>query len=437
MVLAGSSKSFYFAFLFCCHVSVTTSFCLPSTIQSVPTRLQPLLLETRAISQNASEEPSLPRDELPKQHDEKRFFNPLLEFGYRPAVEDEQRSRKPILIYLPGFDGTFLSPFLQFPELSTVFDIQCLTIPPADRSSYDDMVDFVLKFVVSVSRNDDVPKSSNPFFNWKGAFRQQRPVYLAGESFGGILASDVALQLRQQDVNLRGMCLVNPATSFDRSRLASEGPPVANLGPFLFPFGALRLLSLFMDEHSLAQLLLILQAKRLPSVIDTAAREAYMGRVAFSLPWIIPILTPNVLQWRLQEWLTVGCARMSTKLDEYREYDLRTLIVVGENDQTLPSIAEAARLSDLIQRVNVHVVPGAGHASTCGSRVDMAALFRSTFTELRSKGSRTEMQPEAASGKGPFYGMIPRYDNATIGLNPFRYWNSEFYLKPSNATIAS
>jgi hypothetical protein len=59
-----------------------------------------------------------------------RFISPLLEYGYLPAVEEHENktlSQKPLLLFLPGFDGTFLSPFLQFPELHTIFDVRCMT----------------------------------------------------------------------------------------------------------------------------------------------------------------------------------------------------------------------------------------------------------------------------------------------------------------------
>ena len=45
-----------------------------------------------------------------------QFTCPLLDAGYLPAViETEQKlsQLKPMLLYLPGFDGTLLSPFLQ------------------------------------------------------------------------------------------------------------------------------------------------------------------------------------------------------------------------------------------------------------------------------------------------------------------------------------
>ena len=57
-----------------------------------------------------------------KKNQRIRFISPLLDYGYPPAVtefQDGTLEEKPLLLYLPGFDGTFLSPFLQFPELHT------------------------------------------------------------------------------------------------------------------------------------------------------------------------------------------------------------------------------------------------------------------------------------------------------------------------------
>ena len=48
------------------------------------------------------------------------FAAPLLDYGYAPTVQEFQTktiSNKPILLYLPGFDGTYICPFIQFPEL--------------------------------------------------------------------------------------------------------------------------------------------------------------------------------------------------------------------------------------------------------------------------------------------------------------------------------
>jgi hypothetical protein len=247
-------------------------------------------------------------------------------------------------------------------------------------------------------------------------------------------------------------------------------------------------------------LLLIVQAKALPSVIDDASREAYMGRVACSLPFMLSFMPQETLQWRLHHWLDVGCARLATTTaaaattttttttpssgsmgtnNPYAQLqNLRTLVIAGELDHALPSIAEAEQLVRRIPNAVVHVVNGAGHASTCGSRVDLAALFRAHYffhpelvvrknpvkrlpppttttttttsetgnvfsfwpPQFKSKhsadrsadetwnmGNRTAMKEEAANGIGAYFGMQPRYDHAKIGLSPFQYWNEKYY----------
>ena len=407
-----------------------------------------------------------------------QFISPLLEYGYLPAVEEYENktiSRKPLLLYLPGFDGTFLSPFLQFPELHTIFDVRCMTVAVNDRSTLDELKADIVQYLenecaidptMSFSKQNESKESkqrskrsttdrnatSEPIQQNQ---QRRRPIYLAGESFGGILASMVSIQLIQEASDhycLKGLTLINSATCYDRSKLAIEGPTVAQLHEFTYPIGLIsKILPLFLDSYSMDQLLLILQAKALPSVIDNPCREAYMGRVAFSLPYLLKFMPKETLQWRLSSWLDAGCEQLAAADKPLEKLQsLRTLIIAGENDATLPSIAEAERLSSILKDSVVHVVKGAGHASTCGSRVDLAALFRLRFEELRPKKykernnpfifwqqprnqtelellGRTTMKQEAAMGEGAYFGMQPRYDNAKIGLNPLRYWSVDYY----------
>jgi len=418
---------------------------------------------------------SLGSNEHSNQH--VRFTSPLLNYGYAPAVleyENGTMEKKPLLLYLPGFDGTFLSPFLQFPELHTLFDVRCMEISIEDRSTFDELKDCVMKFIRetavatyssnSVSNESDDDLRATKPNRKKRTPTKGRPFYIVGESFGGILACDVAVELRKDpSLAFHGLALINPATCYYRSRLAIEGPLVASSHPLLYYFNLIRLIPLFMDEYSFDQLLMILRGEALPSVIDDAAREAYLGRVAFSLPFVLPIMKQRTLQWRLSEWLAKGSARMEGEIGKLaKEESLRILLVVGENDGTLPSISEAERLAGILgpKQLKIHVVEGAGHASTCGSRVDLAALFRRTFPRLRRQmainrkpakagprwppwrkagyttgnqgkmeAPRVEMKPIAAEGKGKYLGMEPRYDNATIGLSPLRYWSPAYYKK--------
>ena len=166
------------------------------------------------------------------------------------------------------------------------------------------------------------------------------------------------------------------------------------------------------------------------SVIDNAEREAYMGRTAFSLPSKLKFMPQSTLKWRLEEWLMKGCENIRAKENnEMKDCigDKPVLIVVGEKDQTLPSVEESQRLQTVFKEAEVHVVDGAGHACTSGSRVDLTALMRRKFLSSSSSG-RLAMK-ELALNAGVDLGLEPRYDGSPIGLSPTKYWTERLFRK--------
>ena len=353
------------------------------------------------------------------------FISPLLEQGYAPAV-DEYRSKslqnKPLLLYLPGFDGTLVAPFMQFPELGTEFDVRGMSVDMEDRSSLEDLIELVVDYI-----HESIESGNG----------RDRPIYIMGESFGGILALEVVTAIKQRNlrntlspktINLKGLVLINPATCYDQSQLAKDAPALTRVASIIYPFALLTLIPLFTDNYALPQLLLILQSKGLPSVIDSPQREAYMGRTAISLPFVLKFMTQGTLNWRLTEWLERGCNSIKEKEVDVKRLlrNFPVLIVAGEDDKTLPSVMEAKRLSSkLLERSKIHIVPGAGHACTSGSRVDLTYLMRDWF-QLQSKG-RLRMKSTAEESSDEYFGMEPRYDGANVGLSPLLYWSRDYY----------
>lgn len=49
----------------------------------------------------------------------------------------------PMMFYMPGIDGTGLAAYRQFPRLTRAFDLRCLIIPRTDRSTFDELTDYV------------------------------------------------------------------------------------------------------------------------------------------------------------------------------------------------------------------------------------------------------------------------------------------------------
>jgi len=387
---------------------------------------------------------SLQANELQSRH-HITFVSPLLEDGYPPAV-NECRQRmmgndnaipsKPLLLYLPGFDGTILAPFIQFPSLGESFDVRGMRVGMDNRSTFDELKSVVLNYVLSAQ------------------CKEFEGIYLMGESFGGILAIQVARDIQSlpqfANVQLKGLILVNPATSYLRSALYKLGPPIANNDSALPPIGFIQYISslmiqlvpLFLDEgQALQQLLLMLSSKALPVVLNTAEREAYLGRVAFDLVNRLKFMPLDTLKWRLEQWLERGCTLFEDQLEEMQNNSnsklngleslkgLETLIVVGELDLTLPSVEEAKRLaSKVFMNSRVHIVKGAGHASTCGGSLQLIQLLREFFSGLNAEHGH---QSDPPINPIELFGLAARYDNASIGLSPLKYWTKEHYQKLS------
>lgn len=120
---------------------------------------------------------------------------------------------------------------MQYAELSTTFELACLQHVDGMKSrvSFDELCAECAGAVADVAASG-------------------RQVLLVGESFGGTLALAVAHELQQKHASppsVRGLVLVNPATSYRRSTLAKVGPVCASLaGPLLAPLYALSLVAI-------------------------------------------------------------------------------------------------------------------------------------------------------------------------------------------------
>jgi hypothetical protein len=90
-------------------------------------------------------------------------------------------------------------------------------------------------------------------------------------------------------------------------------------------------------------------------------------------------------------------------------------------------VDEAERLSTFLPNHQVHIVDGAGHINTCGTRVDIAALLRNRFPEL--DGGRTAMKPVAAQATGVEFGLEHRYDEKQENIPPLSLWSKANYRK--------
>ncbi len=267
-------------------------------------------------------------------------------------------TEKPIALYLPGLDGFGISAATwQFDDLSRTFELWRMSITVEDRTSYGDLLKTVCRFI------DQVASTTG------------RPVYVIAESFGGLLAPAVGLQLQKKyeregtENPLKGLVLVNPATSFDESNWDALAPALSIFGtltnnapmPFGLPspysvVGGLLLSSLIPSSEQnqrILETIFGLESLRQP----TGAIESIQGMLdSFRITG--EVLPPDLLQHRIKNWMLVGSTLVNARLSQLT---LPTLVVVGTDDRLIASRNEVRRLTKILPNSEKLEVQGSGH----------------------------------------------------------------------------
>jgi pimeloyl-ACP methyl ester carboxylesterase len=278
-------------------------------------------------------------------------------------VAKRHGDEKPIALYLPGLDGFGISAAsFQFNDLSKTFELWRMSVLGTDRTSFHYLVQQPVQFIEDIVRSTD------------------RPVYVIGESFGGMLTAAVALQILQRSEReerknpIEGIVLVNPATSFEKSSwdviaplLTSLGkftqqPKPTKLGPFELPsvysvLGGMTLSALIPSQQQRQRILdtfMDIESIRDPSQITNTVK-GFLEMFSITSEF----LPPDLLEHRIKNWLIVG----SSVLVESRlkQLDIPSLIIVGGEDNLLSSKDEAKRLTTLLPQSQELTVRDAGH----------------------------------------------------------------------------
>lgn len=240
----------------------------------------------------------------------------------------------PLLLYLPGIDGTGLGLITHHHKLGKIFDMWCLHIPVKDKTSFTDLLKLVERTVRS--ENKRLP---------------DRPIYLVGESLGACIALDVAA--RNPDVDLV-LILANPATSFSRSQLRSLIPLLELMPDQLlsyFPY-MLNLVSgdpLRMAWENVVKGLLPLQTVG-ELAQDLAAMSSYLSVLA-------DMLSTETLLWKLQ-MLKSASASANSRLHAVK---VQALLLCSGKDQLFPSQEEGQRLRRMMPKCEIRIFEESGH----------------------------------------------------------------------------
>ncbi|MEH1824794.1 MAG: alpha/beta hydrolase [Nostoc sp.] len=220
----------------------------------------------------------------------------------------------PLLVYLPGMDGTGQLLRSQTVGLETGFDVRSLALPRKDLNTWDMLTKSVLDLI-----DAELEKSS------------QRPVYLCGESFGGCLAMKVAIQAPHL---FKRIILINPASSFHLRPWLSWASQLTYLVPSgLYDVGALGLLPFLAS---------------LPRISRSDRHD--LLKTMRSVP-------AETVLWRLS-------LLREFHLDEEQLGNLTqpVLLIAGGSDRLLPSVTEVKRIANILPNNKVVILPNCGHA---------------------------------------------------------------------------
>jgi pimeloyl-ACP methyl ester carboxylesterase len=243
----------------------------------------------------------------------------------------------PLLVYLPGMDGTGQLLRSQTAGLETGFDVRSLAIPRKDLNTWDMLTKSVLDLI-----HAELEKTS------------QRPVYLCGESFGGCLAMKVAIEAPHL---FKRIILINPASSFQLRPWLNWASQLTYLVPSgLYDLGALGLLPF------LASLPRISRSDR------------------YDLLKTMRSVPSETVLWRLS-------LLREFRVDEGRLGNLTQpiLLIAGGSDRLLPSVTEVKRIGNILPNKKIVVLPNCGHACLLEEDINLYEILKvNDFLEIKA-----------------------------------------------------
>ncbi|KAL9830209.1 putative diacylglycerol acyltransferase, serine aminopeptidase, S33, alpha/Beta hydrolase [Arabidopsis thaliana] len=280
---------------------------------------------------------------------------------FSPLECRAQAPNSPLLLFLPGIDGTGLGLIRHHKKLGEIFDIWCLHIPVSDRTPFKDLVKLIERTV----------KSENYRF-------PNRPIYLVGESIGACLALDVAA--RNPNVDL-ALILVNPATHVNNFmskpllgmlNVLPDGIPTLWEDVFGFKQGAplTGILEALSNEFSV---------QRMGGVGGGMLRDLFA--VSANLPTLSRMFSKDTLLWKL-EMLKSAIASVNSHIYSVKA---ETLILPSGRDQWLLNEEDIVRYSRTLPNCIVRKLDDNGQFPLLEDSLDLATIIKLTCFYRRGK----------------------------------------------------
>lgn len=246
----------------------------------------------------------------------------------------------PLLVFLPGMDGSGQLYHRQIKTLSPYFDLRCLRISPQNLSDWEELADRVIALL-------------EPELQLK-----PRPVYLCGESFGACLALKVATKAPKL---IKKLILVNSASSFNQRPLLSLG------------IGLTQMMPDFVHRSSALTILPFLAA------LGRISREDRR-----SLLKVMQHLPPKTISWRLSL-----LQQFHISAGELKDLQFPVLVVASQSDRLLPSVTEARRLMQYLPKAKLTILPDSGHACLLETDIHLKDILQHHACLPRSLPAKT------------------------------------------------
>lgn len=232
---------------------------------------------------------------------------------------------KPLMVMLPGMDGTGKLFLPQLRSLSHHFDIRCLNIPESNRQDWPELAESVVDLIYYA--------------------QGKRQTYLCGESFGGCLALQVAITAPQLFSRL---IVINPASALRRQTWLRWATQYVDIVPeWLFKASGALSLSLLANFER----------------IEDDKRDLFVKTVR-------PI-SQECVNWRVQM-----LNRFDAQPEKLKQLAMPTALLASGRDRLFPSDQEARILRYLLPDAVVYSLPYSGHVCLLEREVDLAQCLK-------------------------------------------------------------
>lgn len=206
------------------------------------------------------------------------------------------------------------------------FDVRCVAFPPSHGMSWRELTQQLMILLSPL-------------------FKEDREIYLCGESFGACLA----MKLMETIPNLFSkVILINSASAFNQR-------PWLNLGSYIT-----QIMPDFVYKGSTLILLPFL-----------AKLEALNSRERQRLLAVIASIPPTIVSWRINL-----LEKFSFHQDKLNQYKKEVLIIASGEDKLLPSLDEAKRLHSIFSQSKINLLPDSGHCCLLEKQVDLLKVIQ-------------------------------------------------------------